>query len=144
MDSKAIKPKEKKEAEASGEFTQNGPVFVPSVDIYENKEALTLVADMPGVSSDGVEIHLKDNDLNILGRTKNEEVLGSPVYTEYESGDYLRRFTLSSMTHFAALVKYSYKTLRCPCREGIMNRKGQTANRWKMSAIFPVRSWLSI
>ena len=72
MDSKAIKPKEKKEAEASAEFTQNGPVFVPSVDIYENKEALTLVADMPGVSSDGVEIHLKDNDLNILGRTKNE------------------------------------------------------------------------
>lgn len=97
MDSKAIKPKEKKEAEASAEFTQNGPVFVPSVDIYENKEALTLVADMPGVSSDGVEIHLKDNDLNILGRTKNEEALGSPVHTEYESGDYLRRFTLSSV-----------------------------------------------
>ena len=70
MDSQAIKPKGKKEAESSGEFTQNGAVFVPSVDIYENREALILVADMPGVSNDGVEIHLKDNDLTISGRVK--------------------------------------------------------------------------
>lgn len=97
MDSQAIKPKEKKEAEASGEFTRNGAVFVPSVDIYENREALILVTDMPGVSNDGVEIHLKDNDLTISGRVKNEELLGSPVYSEYEFGDYLRRFTLSSV-----------------------------------------------
>lgn len=97
MDSKAIKPKDKKEVEASGEFTRNGPVFVPSVDIYESEESLTLIADMPGVSSDGVDIHLKDNDLTILGRTKEEGALGAPVYSEYESGDYLRRFTLSSV-----------------------------------------------
>jgi len=103
MDSKPIKPKDKKEAEASGEFTQNGPVFVPSVDIFENKEALTLVADMPGVNSEGVDIHLKDNDLTIVGRVKKEDPLGSPVYTEYDSGDYLRRFTLSNIIEQAKI-----------------------------------------
>ena len=96
MDSKAIKPRDKKEVEAAGEFTRKGPVFVPSVDIHENKDALTVVADMPGVNSDGVDIHLKDNDLTIVGRTKTEEDKSTPVYTEYETGDFLRRFTLSN------------------------------------------------
>ena len=32
---------------------------MPAVDIYETEEALTLVADMPGVSPEGIRIDLK-------------------------------------------------------------------------------------
>jgi HSP20 family protein len=87
----------KKEMESKGELTQRRPVFIPAVDISENKESLILVADMPGVANDGVEIHLEDSELTIRGRVMGEEQNTTPVYTEYRSGDYYRSFTLSNV-----------------------------------------------
>ena len=87
----------KKELEPKGELTQRRPVFIPAVDIFENKEALVLIADMPGVTNDGVEIHLEDSELTIRGRVTEEEQNLTPVYTEYRSGDYYRSFTLSNV-----------------------------------------------
>ncbi|KPK19661.1 MAG: hypothetical protein AMK69_24070 [Nitrospira bacterium SG8_3] len=88
----------KKEAKATGELTQAGPVFIPAVDIFENQNALILIADMPGVNSEGVDIHLKDNEFTISGRPKKEEKDGPAlIYTEYESGGFLRSFTLSNV-----------------------------------------------
>jgi HSP20 family protein len=97
LDSKELQPKEKKEVEAKGEWTHTVPVFVPSVDILENKDALILIADVPGVNSEGVEIDLKDNELTIRGRVTEKKINASPVYTEFESGNYLRSFTLSNV-----------------------------------------------
>ena len=97
MDDSALQVKDKKQVEGRAELTRSGPVFIPPVDIYENREALVLVADMPGADSQSVEIHLKDNELSIRGRVDAKEEGGTPAYTEYESGDYLRSFTLSSV-----------------------------------------------
>ncbi len=97
MDSKELQPKEKMEVEVKGEWTQGGPKFVPPVDILEKKDVLILIADIPGVNSDGVEIDLKDNELTIKGRLAGNRINASPVYTEYESGDYVRSFTLSNV-----------------------------------------------
>ena len=98
INSKELQVKGKKEVKASGELTHAGPVFIPSVDIFENQDTLVLIADMPGVNSEGVDIHLKDNELTISGRPKKEEKkLPTPIYTEYESGGFLRSFTLSNV-----------------------------------------------
>ena len=78
----------KKEMESKSELTQRRPVFIPAVDIFENKEALVLIADMPGVTNDGVEIHLEDSELTIRGKVLEEQQNVLPVYTEYRSGDY--------------------------------------------------------
>ena len=96
-ESKQLQPHEKKELESKSELTQTRPVFVPAVDIYETKDALVLLADMPGVSNDGVEIHLEDNELTIRGKAKEEKKGVTPLYTEYRSGDYYRKFTLSNI-----------------------------------------------
>lgn len=87
----------KKEMESKGELTRRCPVFIPAVDIFENNEALVLIADMPGVTNDGVEIHLEENELTIRGRVTEEQEDLMHVYTEYRSGDYYRSFTLSNV-----------------------------------------------
>jgi HSP20 family protein len=96
MTDKALLVQDKKELETKGELTKTAPVFTPAVDIFENKEALILVADMPGVSKDGVEIHIEDNQLGIRGQIAAEN-LGSPLIEEYPTGDYMRTFTLSNL-----------------------------------------------
>ena len=87
---------EKKEVQATGESTRNVPVFVPPVDIYESENSLTLVADMPGVPLENVDIDLDSDQLTIRGTGSPSEEKGKVVYKEYSYGDYYRQFTLSS------------------------------------------------
>jgi len=96
MTDNTLQVQDKKELETKGELTKTSPVFTPVVDILENKEALILVADMPGVSKDGVEIHIEDNQLGIRGQIVAEN-LGGPLIEEYPTGDYMRTFTLSNL-----------------------------------------------
>ncbi len=78
------------------EKTSSFKTFMPEVDIYENSEALILVADMPGVDKKDVEINLKDNVLSIKGQIKADPYQGlRPLYGEYNIGHYERRFNLS-------------------------------------------------
>jgi HSP20 family protein len=98
INSKDAQVKGKKEAKALKELTHAGPVFIPAVDIFENKDALILIADMPGIDSEGVDINLKDSELTISARPVKEERNDvTPIYTEYESGGFLRSFTLSNV-----------------------------------------------
>lgn len=79
------------------EETKKGVFYLPPVDIFETKEALFIVADMPGVSNENVEIDLKDNQLTITGKVKSYyQEDETSLYTEYGIGDYVRQFSLSS------------------------------------------------
>ncbi len=96
MTEKDLQIEEKKEVQASGESTRNVPVFIPPVDIYESEGALTLVADMPGVPLDNIDIDLDADQLTIRGTVPLEEENGKVLFREYTVGDYYRQFTLSS------------------------------------------------
>jgi len=87
---------EKKEAQATGESTRDVPVFVPAVDIYESENSLTLVADMPGVPLENIDIDLDSDQLTIRGTVPKHEEKGKALFKEYSYGDYYRQFTLSS------------------------------------------------
>jgi HSP20 family protein len=87
---------EKKEAQAAGESTRDVPVFVPAVDIYESENSLTLVADMPGVPMENVDIDLDSDQLTVRGTVPQTEEKGKAIFREYTYGDYYRQFTLSS------------------------------------------------
>ena len=97
MSGKELQPREKKEVEAKAEMTHTRPVFVPAVDIIERPDALELLADMPGVSNEGVHIHLEENQLSLRGEVAESSGGDTPVYTEYRTGDYHRTFTLSNI-----------------------------------------------
>jgi HSP20 family protein len=112
-----LQARDKMTVEAEGEQTKAGPVFVPAVDIYESEEALTLVADMPGVNKENLTIDLKENTLTIKGGVPPSEDLGKVLYREYEEGDYYRQFTLSELIDqggITAALKDGVLTLSLP------------------------------
>jgi len=69
--------------------------MVPPVDVYETDDGLILLADMPGVSKDTLDLKVEDNVLYLKGtivETPGEEV--SPEYVEVRGREYFRAFTL--------------------------------------------------
>ena len=96
MTTQELAAREKQELKAD-EQTRPGRTYVPDVDIYETKDGLWLWADMPGVDENSLEINVADNVLSIEGRVTLQEYDSlTPVYTEYNVGNYARRFTLSN------------------------------------------------
>jgi len=97
-DTKDIKVREKQEVTTKAELTTPGMVFTPQVDIFETEKGLTLLADMPGVTSDKLNIDLRDNILTITGDVAPSAVSGEEdVLIEYETGRFFRQFTLSEV-----------------------------------------------
>ena len=83
--------------EAREEVTRAGRTYVPQVDIYETKEGLWLWADMPGVDEQSLNVHLDNGVLTIEGQVDVKDYENvTPLYTEYNVGNYVRRFTLSN------------------------------------------------
>jgi HSP20 family protein len=97
-ESKEIQVKPKQEVTTASEQTRPGLVFTPSVDIFETEHEISLLADLPGVTTDSLTIDLRENTLTLTGEVKpfegaNEE----DILIEYETGKYYRQFTLSSV-----------------------------------------------
>jgi HSP20 family protein len=78
------------------EQTRPGPVYSPAVDIFETEAAITVLADMPGVKPDQLEIDLRDSVLTLKGRVSTQVTPNEvDVLREYEAGTFFRQFTLS-------------------------------------------------
>jgi HSP20 family protein len=93
----------KEKAVASGERTRREQYFVPEVDIRETDDALWLYADMPGVANDSVRVDLDNDVLRIEGEVSARDYEGlEPMYTEYNVGNWVRRFTLADTQRLAA------------------------------------------
>jgi HSP20 family protein len=99
MADQEIQAREKQEVQRSGgEFTREGVYFSPAVDIYSTEKELILLADMPGVGLEQVEIDLRDNTLSIMGKIAAESREGKePLLTEYRSGNYFRSFRITEV-----------------------------------------------
>ncbi len=106
MASKELIVKKKQELDkGAGETMRPGPVFIPAVDIVENQNEITVLADMPGVDSKQVDIDLRENRLTIQGRVEPPEgEKEASVYREFHWGDYFRQFTLSDVIDQAKIT----------------------------------------
>lgn len=118
---------QKTENVAALERFRNIKTFVPQVDIYENKDSLFLVVDMPGVDEKSVNIELEKNILTITGRVENGRIKGAALtYSEYEIGDYERVFNLSDeidREKIAATVRNGVLRLELPKAEKVKPKK---------------------
>ena len=95
MTGQDLEVQQKREVQSKEEATVPARVFLPTTDIFETDQALTVVMEMPGVNKDKVEINLEDGVLTIEGKidfSKYQDL--QPVYTEYNIGNYRRSFTL--------------------------------------------------
>lgn len=87
-----------KQEVAGAEQTRPGPVFIPAVDIFENDNGITLMADMPGVAPNDVNIDVRENTLTLTGEIKPFESQDeTDILVEYEIGQYYRQFTLPEL-----------------------------------------------
>jgi HSP20 family protein len=99
-----IQNAEKAGVSAAAEQTRPGPVYSPAVDIFENENAITVLADMPGVKAQDLEIDLRESVLTLVGRvTVPETPNESNVLREYLSGSFFRQFTLSETINQAGI-----------------------------------------
>ena len=95
-DKREIAVREKEESEKSeGDPIRQGVFYSPDVDIFESEEAITLIADVPGVDKEKLDIKVEDRKLTITGLVDETEERLRPVYTEYGIGGYTRGFNLS-------------------------------------------------
>ncbi|MBN2559774.1 MAG: Hsp20/alpha crystallin family protein [Phycisphaerae bacterium] len=80
------------------EHTRSRLHYRPNVDILENAEELTILADMPGIHADGVDIEFEKGTLTIHGKVNDrqpEEV--GYLRQEYGIGNFYRTFQVSEL-----------------------------------------------
>jgi len=65
----------------------------PPVNIYETREGLVVVADVPGVAQEALEVRVDENVLTIRGHVRHA-VPGDVIYREYELVNFVRQFEL--------------------------------------------------
>jgi HSP20 family molecular chaperone IbpA len=95
---KELQPREKQELSTPAEQTRPGLVFTPAVDIFETEKQITLLADIPGVTSENLNIDLREDVLTLTGDIAPfEEGDEEDILVEYEIGRYFRQFTLSEV-----------------------------------------------
>lgn len=100
------------------ERTRARKAYAPRVDIYETHDDIVVLADMPGVDENSVDITLEKSILTINGYVEPTQPENyNLVYAEYEVGDYQRSFTLSNeidQENIEATVKNGVLHLRLP------------------------------
>lgn len=71
-------------------------LFTPPIDIYDTDDGLVLLADLPGVSAESLDLQVQDNKLTLFGRVAGTlPAEAKLVHQEYPVGDFLRSFILS-------------------------------------------------
>ena len=80
---------------AGAEATRGETFATPDVDIYETDETLVLVADVPGVAHDGVELGLEEGVLEITAHRRSGDAGHEPDHEEYRPSSFYRAFRLS-------------------------------------------------
>jgi HSP20 family protein len=113
-----------------GEPTQAGVFFSPAVDIFETEEAITLLADLPGVDKDKLNINVEDRQLTITGLVEEPAERLQSVYTEFGIGGFTRSFRLGDAIDRAkieASLKDGVLTLVLPKADRVKPRKIEIA-----------------
>lgn len=108
--------------------TQHQPApMVPPVDIVEDREGITLRADLPGVSKEDLAIAIDGDTLTVEGTVKLGEPAGmEAVYAEVRVAQFRRSFVLSAdldSEKVDAAIRNGVLTLKVPKREQAKPRR---------------------
>jgi len=97
----------------------------PPVDIYETRDGLILLADLPGVSKENLEVHVDDETLTIQAKAQHK-VPGQPIYREYELSNFFRQFEVGDQIDtekIEAELKYGVLKLDLPIAQSAKPRQ---------------------
>lgn len=124
------RPQDGRRPEVQGaQSQQDKRALVPRVDVLEDESGITLLADLPGVARDALELRVEGDTLTIEGEIAPlaPEQL-EPVYAEVRVPRYRRAFTLSrelDAERIDAQLKDGVLNLRIPKQEHAQPRRIQ-------------------
>jgi HSP20 family molecular chaperone IbpA len=75
------------------EATSRLRTVVPAVDIYENNDEILLIADMPGISKENVEVHIDNGRLSLSG-SREIKMEGAATWEEFGDVRFYRAFSV--------------------------------------------------
>ncbi len=97
-ETKELQVREKQEVSTPAEQTRPGLVFSPLVDIFETDRDIVLLADIPGVTPDKLDVDLRENTLTLSAEViADKHADEQDLLNEYAVGKFYRQFTLSEV-----------------------------------------------
>lgn len=105
-------------------------IWIPSFDVRENGSSIKIIADVPGVKRDDLEISVVGSRLVVSGRREIEERSKDEnlVTWERQSGQFTRTFTLQDnvdLDHITSELRDGVLTIVVPLKTGARSRKIQ-------------------
>ena len=91
-------------------------MLTPPVDIFETESGLVVVADLPGVEKDTIDVNVEKNVLT-LKATPKHQLRETPARQEYQLLPFFRQFQLSDavdQSKISAEMKYGVLTIHLP------------------------------
>jgi HSP20 family protein len=108
------------------ESIRGRPVVAPPADIFENDDGFLIVADLPGVAADKVDIRLERGELTIHGSWSLADREASPMAQEFRATDFERRFVVPDsidVDAISAQIDGGVLRVRLPKSEAVKPRR---------------------
>jgi HSP20 family molecular chaperone IbpA len=107
------------------ENVKQRPAVAPRVDVFENEQEYLVLADLPGVTREGLSLNIHEDQLTLEAR-RNGTPAGNALATEFKPLDYRRSFTLPQgvdREKVDAELKQGVLRLRLPKAEALRPRQ---------------------
>ena len=118
----------KNDSPAPSEATRGARFFSPRVDIFETENELLLLADLPGVNPQDIDLRYERGELMLRGKVNPAPPHGQAILEEFETGDYYRVFQIHESIN-AARIEADYKngvlTVHLPKQEAARPKQVQ-------------------
>jgi HSP20 family protein len=98
----------------------------PPVDLFENAEELLLVADVPGVANEGIDLRVENDTLTLSARRVGAKDEAPALLREYEETDFVASFRIPAGIDSAAIsaeTKHGTLVVRLPKAAAAKSRK---------------------
>src|SRR5947209_10124589 len=105
---------------------QTEQFIAPPASVIEAGDGYTLEIEMPGVTKDGLDISVENNELTIIARRSLPRVEGTLIHRESRPENYRRTFELDpsiDADRISAKVEQGLVTLTLPKAEHVKPRK---------------------
>lgn len=66
----------------------------PPVDVFENDDELLIVADVPGVPGDGIDLRVENDTLTLFAKRRDPKDEPPALAREYEESDFATSFRI--------------------------------------------------
>ena len=124
---------EQMRGDAAREGSSATAEWVPAVDIKEEPDKFVLLADLPGVKPEEIDVSMENGVLTVKGEKRTEAKTEEEGYKRVERmyGSFYRRFSLPDTANpdaISAVSKHGVLEIVIPKRESVQPKKINVAS----------------